>query len=124
SRARGPDRAVHAPEAVPGGAHDAAQLPAGDDRRRGRAERVLPRAHRRPDLRAGDRQRAGDGLPARRHRERGDPVRGLLSAALLLPVVLPGQVARDTTPPDRVFGVTEWQLARQKLEAEMTPDGF
>ncbi|HPF62320.1 MAG: M55 family metallopeptidase [Gemmatimonadetes bacterium] len=51
-------------------------------------------------------------------------MRGLLSAALLLPVVLPGQVARDTTPPDRVFGVTEWQLARQKLEAEMTPDGF
>ena len=31
---------------------------------------------------------------------------------------------RDTTPPNAVFGVTEWQLARQKLEKDMQKTGF
>ncbi|MGH7539016.1 MAG: M55 family metallopeptidase [Gemmatimonadales bacterium] len=30
----------------------------------------------------------------------------------------------DTTPPEAVFGVTEFALARQKLEALMQPSGF
>jgi D-amino peptidase len=31
---------------------------------------------------------------------------------------------RDTTPPAAYFGVTEYQLARQKLEQDMQPGGF
>jgi D-amino peptidase len=31
---------------------------------------------------------------------------------------------RDTTPPDRYFGVTEYRLARQKLEQDMQQGGF
>lgn len=31
---------------------------------------------------------------------------------------------RDTTPPDRYFGVTEYHLARQKLEQDMQKGGF
>ena len=31
---------------------------------------------------------------------------------------------RDTTPPGAVFGVTEYQLAREKLEQVMQKDGF
>ncbi len=31
---------------------------------------------------------------------------------------------RDTTPPGAVYGVTEYQLARQKLEQVMQQDGF
>ncbi|MBA2564067.1 MAG: M55 family metallopeptidase [Gemmatimonadetes bacterium] len=31
---------------------------------------------------------------------------------------------RDTTPPDQVFGVTEYVAAREKLEDEMDPKGF
>lgn len=54
-----------------------------------------------------------------------------LGAALLFP--LPGwaqartpgdTMPRDTTPPAAYFGVTEYQLARQKLEQEMQPGGF
>jgi D-amino peptidase len=30
----------------------------------------------------------------------------------------------DTTPPEAVFGVTEYRLARQKLEEEIEEDGF
>jgi D-amino peptidase len=33
-------------------------------------------------------------------------------------------VPRDTTPPAAAFGVTEYQLARQKLEQDMQRDGF
>lgn len=33
-------------------------------------------------------------------------------------------VPRDTTPAEQVFGVTEYRLARQKLEEEMEKDGF
>ena len=31
---------------------------------------------------------------------------------------------RDTTPPGAYFGVTEYQLAREKLEKVMQKDGF
>ena len=58
----------------------------------------------------------------------------LVTALLLAPVPLAGQgqpaqaapVAppRDTTPPGAVFGVTEYQLARQKLELDMQKHGF
>jgi len=34
------------------------------------------------------------------------------------------QAARDTTPPEQAFGVTEYRLARQKLEEEMDRRGF
>jgi len=54
-----------------------------------------------------------------------------LIAALLLPVQLwaqaraPGDtMPRDTTPPAAYFGVTEYQLARQKLELDMQRGGF
>jgi D-amino peptidase len=54
-----------------------------------------------------------------------------LIAALLLPLQLwaqaraPGDtVPRDTTPPAAYFGVTEYQLARQKLELDMQRGGF
>ena len=36
----------------------------------------------------------------------------------------PAAPPRDTTPPDRYFGVTEYQLARQKLEQDMQKGGF
>ena len=57
----------------------------------------------------------------------------LLIAALALPLPLaaqnpaPAQPAappRDTTPPERVFGVLEYQLAREKLELDMQKTGF
>jgi hypothetical protein len=60
----------------------------------------------------------------------------LWAAALLLPLPLVAQgrpardttprdtIPRDTTPPASVFGVTEYQLARQKLEQDMQRDGF
>ncbi len=59
----------------------------------------------------------------------------LLAAALALPLPLaaqgqgagPAQPApppRDTTPPGAVFGVTEYQVARQKLELDMQKTGF
>jgi len=61
-------------------------------------------------------------------------VRRFFFACLL---ALPGTVAaqapatpaavpppRDTTPPGAVFGVTEYQLAREKLEQVMQKDGF
>jgi D-amino peptidase len=58
-----------------------------------------------------------------------------LLAAFLLPAPawaqgqLQGQMARDsttrdTTPPAAYFGVTEYQLARQKLEQDMQRGGF
>ena len=54
-----------------------------------------------------------------------------LAATLLLPFPLwaQGQVKRDTTPRDTTppaayFGVTEYQLARQKLELDMQRGGF
>src|SRR5215218_6150505 len=49
-----------------------------------------------------------------------------LAAAFLLPVPLWGQAqaARDTTPPAAYFGVTEYKLARQKLELDMQKSGF
>ena len=34
------------------------------------------------------------------------------------------QAARDTTPPEAYYGVTEYQQARAKLEALMQPQGF
>ena len=55
----------------------------------------------------------------------------LLAAGLLLPSTLPAQgrpardtTPRDTTPPSAAFGVTEYQLARKKLEQDMQRDGF
>ncbi len=60
--------------------------------------------------------------------------RGLLLAALLAlpapallaPALLAQQAAapRDTTPPAAYFGVTEYKLARQKLELDMQKGGF
>ncbi|HET8633626.1 MAG TPA: M55 family metallopeptidase [Gemmatimonadales bacterium] len=49
-----------------------------------------------------------------------------ITAALLLPAPLLAQGAepRDTTPPSAYFGVTEYQLAREKLEQDMQKDGF
>ena len=57
-------------------------------------------------------------------------MRRLLLAGLLLApssLAAQGQAApaapapppRDTTPPEAVFGVTEYQLARQKLELDL-----
>jgi D-amino peptidase len=55
----------------------------------------------------------------------------VITATLLLP--LPAQVEsqarrdtmpRDTTPPAAAFGVTEYRLARQKLELDMQRGGF
>lgn len=61
-------------------------------------------------------------------------MKSLLLAALALPLIgawTPGRLAaqaatqpRDTTPPGAVFGVTEYQLARQKLEQDMQKGGF
>ena len=57
----------------------------------------------------------------------------LLACLIALPGTLaaqapatPGTVPppRDTTPPGAVFGVTEYQLAREKLEQVMQKDGF
>jgi len=55
----------------------------------------------------------------------------LLVAALLLPSPAWAQgrtsrdtIPRDTTPPAAYFGVTEYQLARQKLEQDMQRGGF
>jgi D-amino peptidase len=57
----------------------------------------------------------------------------LILAALVLPLPLAAQGAaptppvtppRDTTPPERVFGVLEYQLAREKLELDMQKTGF
>jgi D-amino peptidase len=45
-----------------------------------------------------------------------------LVAALLQ--AAPQAPPRDTTPPDAVYGVTEYQVARQKLELEMQKTGF
>ena len=57
--------------------------------------------------------------------------RVLLACLLALPPAAAAQAPaapapppRDTTPPDAVFGVTEYQLARQKLEQVMQKDGF
>jgi D-amino peptidase len=64
-------------------------------------------------------------------------IRRLLLAAIALPLPVwaqgqqqqPGQppaqaIARDTTPPAAYFGVTEYQLARRKLEQDMQRGGF
>jgi D-amino peptidase len=40
------------------------------------------------------------------------------------PAAAPAAAPRDTTPPAAYFGVTEWQLARQKLESDMQRGGF
>ncbi len=50
----------------------------------------------------------------------------LLASALALPLPLLAQTqtTRDTTPPAAYFGVTEYQLARQKLELDMQRGGF
>lgn len=55
----------------------------------------------------------------------------VLAAALLLPFPAWAQarafrdtLPRDTTPPASYFGVTEYQLARQKLEQDMQRGGF
>ena len=55
----------------------------------------------------------------------------VLVATLLLPLPAwaqaraPGDtMPRDTTPPAGYFGVTEYQLARQKLEQDMQRGGF
>ncbi|MDT7786008.1 MAG: D-amino peptidase [Pseudonocardiales bacterium] len=55
----------------------------------------------------------------------------VLIAALILPLPVWAQaratgdtMPRDTTPPAAYFGVTEYQLARQKLEQDMQRGGF
>ena len=51
----------------------------------------------------------------------------LLAGVLLAPAALTAQAAaapRDTTPPAAYFGVTEYQLARKKLELDMQRGGF
>jgi D-amino peptidase len=55
----------------------------------------------------------------------------LFMAALLLPLSAWAQarsprdtMPRDTTPPSAYFGVTEYRLARQKLEQDMQRGGF
>ena len=57
----------------------------------------------------------------------------LLACLIALPGTAVAQAAatpatapppRDTTPPGAVFGVTEYQLAREKLEQVMQKDGF
>ena len=55
----------------------------------------------------------------------------ILLAALLPPLPVHAQaraaadtMPRDTTPPSAYFGVTEYQLARQKLELDMQRGGF
>lgn len=52
----------------------------------------------------------------------------LIAGLLVLPASVAAQAAaappRDTTPPGAVFGVTEYQLAREKLEKVMQKDGF
>jgi D-amino peptidase len=54
-------------------------------------------------------------------------MRRLLCAAVLAapgPGLAQGQTPRDTTPPAAAFGVTEYRLARQKLEQDMERAGF
>jgi D-amino peptidase len=54
-------------------------------------------------------------------------MRRLLWAAALAapgPAWAQGQTPRDTTPPTAAFGVTEYRLARQKLEQDMQRGGF
>jgi D-amino peptidase len=50
----------------------------------------------------------------------------LCATTLLLPLPLLAQnpAPRDTTPPAAYFGVTEYQLAREKLELDMQKTGF
>lgn len=50
----------------------------------------------------------------------------MLATALALPLPLLAQAAapRDTTPPAAYFGVTEYQLAREKLTLDMQKGGF
>lgn len=57
--------------------------------------------------------------------------RTLWAALVALPVASAAQgqagrdsTPRDTTPPAAAFGVTEYQLARKKLEQDMQHDGF
>ena len=56
---------------------------------------------------------------------------GFAAALLLLPLPATAQgqatrdsTPRDTTPPAEYFGVTEYRLAREKLERDMQQDGF
>ena len=49
---------------------------------------------------------------------------GAAALALAWPAWAQGQAPRDTTPPAAVFGVTEYQLARRKLEQDMQHHGF
>jgi D-amino peptidase len=56
-------------------------------------------------------------------------LRFIATLILPLPAWAQGQATRDstprdTTPPSAAFGVTEYQLARQKLEQDMQRDGF
>ena len=53
-------------------------------------------------------------------------VRTLLAAALVVVTAAPAaaQRERDSTPAESYFGVTEYQLARQKLEQDMQRGGF
>ncbi|MEO5798984.1 MAG: M55 family metallopeptidase [Gemmatimonadales bacterium] len=54
----------------------------------------------------------------------------LLTVAWVIPTLLAAQTQttvpapRDTTPPGAYFGVTEYQLARKKLELDMQKGGF
>jgi D-amino peptidase len=55
----------------------------------------------------------------------------VLAALLWVPAVARGQgqpgrdtTPRDTTPPNAAFGVTEYRLAREKLEQDMQRGGF
>lgn len=50
----------------------------------------------------------------------------LVIAAMAFPAAAAPQTPapRDTTPPSAYFGVTEYQMARRKLELDMRKDGF
>jgi D-amino peptidase len=53
------------------------------------------------------------------------PVQPVTPASALAPApAAPAATPRDTTPPSAYFGVTEYQLAREKLEKDMQRGGF
>ncbi|MEP6572319.1 MAG: M55 family metallopeptidase [Gemmatimonadota bacterium] len=55
----------------------------------------------------------------------GQPQQPVTPTGALAPsAATPAAAPRDTTPPGAYFGVTEYQLAREKLEKDMQPGGF
>lgn len=87
-------------------------------------------AGRRPSVHT-VRRRTSSASPKRGVARRLLPL-GALAAGLLAPGSLasqqrrtpPAPAVRDTTPAEQAFGVTEYELARRKLEADMQKGGF